>query len=118
MYRCGHGARVERIDDSQCWFQCSVSDAYLGLFRYYVKDGYTGGFGPGAGGGEDGDQRVEWSRDRLALTQWGVHEVQKGGVRVGCVEVHEFGGIEDATSTYGEEGIYLVDGTERRNWLV
>ena len=86
-------AGVVGIDDAERRPEVAVGDAGFGLALDEVKDGDAGGFAAGAGGGGNGDQRLERAGDRLAVADRGVDVVEEVS-RIGGIEVGGLGRVD------------------------
>lgn len=104
----GHGARVEWVADAQRRLEVAVGDARLGPLGHQVKDGGARRLGPRAGCGRDGDQGLELPLNGQAAAQRRVDKVEKVGLRVGGVQVHQLGRVNDGATTDAEECVRLV----------
>ena len=85
-----------------------MSDAGFGFFGNEVEDGGAGGFGAGACGCGNGDERGEGFCDGHAFAERGVDEVEEFGLREIGVEIHQFGGVDDAAASHGKKGVWSV----------
>ena len=75
-----HGPRIERIADSKGGPEVPMGDTRLGPVGCQVKDGSSGRFGTGAGGGRDRDQRKEGPSDGLTLAERCIYKVEEVSV--------------------------------------
>ena len=85
-----------------------MGDAGFCFLGDEVEDGGAGCFGAGAGGGGDGDEREERFGDGQTAAKGGVDEVEELIFREAGVKVHEFGRVNYAAASYGEECAWLV----------
>ena len=95
MHGGRHGARVEGVTDAKGGLEGTVGDAGFGFFGYKVEDSGAGGFGAGACGGGDCDQREERLGNGEAFAKGCIDKVEEFGGREAGVEVHEFSSIDD-----------------------
>ena len=100
-------AGVIGIDDAERGPQIAVGDAGFCFALDKIKNGHAGGFAAGAGGGGNGDQRLERPWNRLAATDGSVDVVEEIS-RVGRIEIGGLGGVDGAAAADGDERIEVA----------
>ena len=106
---CGrHGSGVDGVANAECWFQVAVGDASLGSLRHEIKDGGSCGLAARPRGGWHCNERLEWPVDGSTLAQGCIDKVQKVGIGIGVVQIHEFGSVNDGTSAHSKKCVWGI----------
>ena len=84
-----------------------MRDAGLGVHLDQIEDHHTGGLTTGAGGGRNGDQRLEAAGHGLTSTDRRVHVIEKFR-RMRRVQIRGFAGVDDRAAAERNITIWLV----------
>ena len=107
----GQCDRVVRVDDAQIGPQHVVRDAGLDVPLQQVEDRHAGRLAACAGGGRDGDQRLEPSGHRLALADRRV-DIRQEVRRIGRVQVGGLGRVHHRSAADRDVAIETAVGGE------
>ncbi|KAH4132656.1 hypothetical protein HBH47_000540 [Parastagonospora nodorum] len=84
-----------------------MSDSGFRTLGNKVEDGGTGCFGAGSCCCGDSDEGEEFSGDGHSLAEGCIHKVEEIGFGERSIQVHQFGGVDDAAASDGEVGVGL-----------
>lgn len=102
-----HGPRVERITDAERGLQVPVRNARLGSLGNKIKDGGSCRLAARTSCGRNGDERRQLLINRATLAEGRIDEIQKIGIGVCGIKVHQLGRINDRAAAHGQKCIWL-----------
>ncbi len=109
-------AGVVRIDDADHGSQRAVRDAGLGVHLQQIEDRYAGRLAAGAGGGRNGDQRLEPTRYGLTPTNGRV-DVGQEVCRIGRVQIGRLRRVDARPATDGDVAVEVALGRKADRFL-